>query len=673
MIDEELRLGIEAAKNNDLEKARSYLAKAVENDPNSEEGWLWLGDCSSDTEQRKLCYERVLKLNPKNEKAQQELDNILLAQVVDAPNNVLDDSIKIEEKMEKTSWKSNPTILRLMGLITGCMVCGLSVIFLSYSGVLGSITGEISPNIPKEVIETAPENDSLNLDNQDPPIFSDADIPQVRELINNEKYADAILILDEIIKSSPELDTAYFLRAYCYHALLDQQRSQIEFQDYLNRALNDINQAIAIRPDDGNYYALRDSILTNLAALQEYRVDVQYISQFALENAVMAINLGTQLDEYPDRTYVIDLIFVDRCEEALQEISKMISQTNSNDPSIGGLYHIQSQAYICLGDVDNAILMVDKSMFNNTNMEWKYELKARYLYQAGREDEALDLLNMLLEQEPSYDAWRYFLRALIYLEMGERDKAEEDLNLGAGNTWHQTGVYQYVMGKMALEDGNTEQGIALLQEAEATLDYLFVPLQKRIQTELRQLGAEPLKVTPSVMFDATAIPASLITPMPRPTIIVYETPSIPVTPTLGIVLPDNIQDTIIVDMDTGSGKLTLLPDDYLLFRFQPIEFIFVTEAKSLDVHLIPPASADKDPDIQAYLWIPKGGGWQTIELEWGDNPIEQPDDYVLPDGSIFMAIQNNGTEAVELNNAAVTLIVETIEGDIKTYGLNPSK
>ena len=554
------------------------------------------------------------------------------------------------------------------------------MLFLIYSGLLDPLTKYLGANTPivetfvpfpmNSVTATAPQNNLFLSTTPNPPVAVDNNMWQIRDLMSQGKHAEAILLLDQVIQSAPELDEPYFLRAASYHSLMKQQRSQLEYQDYLDKALADIDKAIAIRPDNGNYYMLREYILVNLAGMQNNQVDGQRVSGYALENAGAALSLGATLDEYPDRIYVIQLIYANRCEEAVQQLQEMINRTDPNDQSIGGLYHTQSQAYICLGQIDKAIKMVDKSMFNKINMEWKYELKARYLYQAGRGDEALQLLNQLIEQKPSYDGWRYYLRALVYQEMGEREKAEEDLMMGAGNTWGRVGLYSYVQGKVALEDGNVEEGIAMLQQAEATLDILFTPLRKRIQAELEQLGAKPLEITPSVMLDATSIPTMQARPTARPlqTPVLLDTPPVTITPTPGISLPYNVDEAIIVDLATGTGKLSLLPGDYPLLRFQPAELIPVKQVKSLVVHLIPTSGETTNPYIQIYFWVPRGGGWQYIAPTWGDNSIDRPKDYVLPDGDIFLAIRNWGSETVVLDNVMLTLVVETLDGAIKTYG-----
>ena len=76
MSDDNLTLGIQAAKAGKREQARSHLAKAIQLDPGSEEGWLWLGHSMDEQEKRKYCYQRVLALNPANSEAWRSLDEL---------------------------------------------------------------------------------------------------------------------------------------------------------------------------------------------------------------------------------------------------------------------------------------------------------------------------------------------------------------------------------------------------------------------------------------------------------------------------------------------------------------------------------------------------------------------------------------------------------------------
>jgi tetratricopeptide (TPR) repeat protein len=132
--------------------------------------------------------------------------------------------------------------------------------------------------------------------------------------------------------------------------------------------------------------------------------------------------------------------------------------------------------------------------------------KTAYLYQLERLEEALAVISESLESKPEFQGYRYYLRALIYYDMGETDLARADLETGSYYTWERSALYAYVSGKMALEEGQRDAGIAQLQLAEASLDHNFSLLRMRIIEELAQLGAEPLSITPSITIASTPIP-----------------------------------------------------------------------------------------------------------------------------------------------------------------------
>ena len=382
--------------------------------------------------------------------------------------------------------KFSSILLGSLGVVMGLLLCGLPLFLLYSSGFLIPSANASRPTlalptatapffsptpsatntqIPTATLITVTPDVAAT--NQADESKASSFITQARMKIANNQYSEAIPILDEAISIAPNLDEPYFLRAMSYFHLLENQRNYSEYEDYVSLGLKDIDQAITLRSDDGNYYFLRHSFFDELAGITDYRVDRIEISSLALENAKMALDLGTT-EEFPERYYVVELINSDRCGEAKESIQELIIRTHTKDTSIEGLYMLQSRAYACLGDLNNAISMIDKSI-SYSNSAFNSELKAGYLYQAGRNNEALKILNDLIEKHPSYGGNRYYQRAVIYLDKGDRKKAEEDLVMGAGNTWFHAGLYSYVLGEMALADGKTEEAISQFQNAEATL------------------------------------------------------------------------------------------------------------------------------------------------------------------------------------------------------------
>ncbi len=77
MIDEQvmtlIRQGQEAAQRGNNARAREFLRAAVDLDPNNAVGWLWLSGVVEEPEEAMRALERVLELDPNNQRAQQGL------------------------------------------------------------------------------------------------------------------------------------------------------------------------------------------------------------------------------------------------------------------------------------------------------------------------------------------------------------------------------------------------------------------------------------------------------------------------------------------------------------------------------------------------------------------------------------------------------------------------
>lgn len=53
----------------EIEKARSLLIEALKQNPGEEDAWLWMTKCVTEPEQKRYCFEKVLKINPQNQYA----------------------------------------------------------------------------------------------------------------------------------------------------------------------------------------------------------------------------------------------------------------------------------------------------------------------------------------------------------------------------------------------------------------------------------------------------------------------------------------------------------------------------------------------------------------------------------------------------------------------------
>ncbi len=72
-IDALLKNGIAAAKAKRVDEARQLLMQVVERDERNEQAWVWLSGVVESLDDRRVCLENVLALNPNNSLAQQGL------------------------------------------------------------------------------------------------------------------------------------------------------------------------------------------------------------------------------------------------------------------------------------------------------------------------------------------------------------------------------------------------------------------------------------------------------------------------------------------------------------------------------------------------------------------------------------------------------------------------
>src|SRR3954469_22298657 len=73
-VDTLIQEGMRALKAGRREDARQILMKAVDLGERSEQAWLWLSACVDSPEEKQICLENVLSVNPANEKARKGLD-----------------------------------------------------------------------------------------------------------------------------------------------------------------------------------------------------------------------------------------------------------------------------------------------------------------------------------------------------------------------------------------------------------------------------------------------------------------------------------------------------------------------------------------------------------------------------------------------------------------------
>ncbi len=532
-------------------------------------------------------------------------------------------------------------------VITGLIACGLLSVFgLAYYFVNFNKSAILLP-----IVGPTPEESHT---------YAEGDLDTARSYIKNGNCDMALPLLDGVIANTENNGGAYYYRGYCYYTLTNNQTVEEIYLKNASLALADADKAILYGPGDlsiqtGDPYYLRYLIFSAIQGTSQRRADRDYLGQLMLENLKIAIAYGNS-DEYSYRLLPLVLFSLGRCEEGQAELVRVHQEDGLSAPPSASLYNIGATGYLCTGDYEKALESMDKGLALDVYPERLY-LRAIILYHMGRLDESLAVLNQLIEDRSNYSGMRYYLRALIYYEMDKRDLAEADLQLGAANTWGGGGVDAYVLGLMAMEDGNNELAIQYLQQAHTNLVWLYDPLLSKIEKDLGELGAEPLN--DEVTSDIISTPMSVPDPRPVPK---YQVNS------YGFQLPV-ASEQVTASMETGAPSYTFIGFDYPIFLFVPSQDVQVKSVQKLMVHMRPDIET-KDIPIRVLLWQPTTGEWTIISAtpDIKDIEIENPKLYVDGIGQVYISIFRPHGRRLHLDNLWLTLEITTSDGDQLNLG-----
>ena len=741
MTDENLINGIRAAQAGEIDLARASLIKAIQSNPASQDGWLWLGHVLLNEPERRLyCYQRVLALNPTHAEAWRALDKLSNSSVESeiptplvippktaiespsvAPPQTLAPKPLSHREQRRRAVKQQITRQRNQSHVWPSLLFGFLLSLLLVALPLGILIlrGDLDEYLISQNMVNLPPMPPL-YDRWVDQVITPTPVPIPAEpyqerfdkagpimlkalgLLMAGKCAEAMPLLDEAVLLVPEYPDVFYERAFCYASLLQNQRHLGENIFNIYAGLADIERAIALRPDRGDYYATRGLLYWNWAGLQELTVNRNALYNVAIDNLKAASALGITRN-YPLEAITISaLVESGQREEALARSEAFLEASKPVSSHYSDVQVMQVCAYMCLERLPEALTTLRKVMDQGDVTGEQKMLEAIILYQLGYPDEAMQIIDNLLVQMPEYNGERYYLRSLILYEKGQRDEAVNNLRIGGGQTWLHGGLYSYVQGRMGLElvgAENRAKSLDALQYAEASLDTAYNVLRKRMQKELSDLGISPLDPPVSVPL-VTPVPSFLPRPTARPSL----TPTLFISPTLTptpqststtsatpdtrtltdeafptatvsatataiapvmVYNPSNRIDTI-VDMQVGSGPLILTLGERKVLRFQPATALSIQKVHSLTFFL-KTASDQSAPPPSLELWDPYTGSWTAMQLEWGMNAVKYPGNYVFPEGDIYVALRNPGAR-LELTNFWLRLVVLDPSGQLVVYG-----
>ena len=686
-IDSIISTAIQAIKDNDLDTARGLLSRVVKEDPQSEAAWTLLGHCLNDHQKKAYCFKKALMINPANETAQRLLrqaetqfeDPPSFPDYQPSPEIPLPQNEVPAEEAPKKSRRGNRLVF-IICLLLGFLLIGIplwinintSIVPPDYiyrpAQILTAITsGDFSSislrpkytgSVPTPV--NTLESDPISLDLGELPesryeryVYTQPMKREATALFRADKYAEAALLWDEILAITPDYAVGYLARAQCYYSLgrYDQRILQ-ETREYYDRAYWDLEQAIELGLELGKVYDAQFDLFLSRGRLEENRINRELWYEMGLEANLISIDKGIR-PQWGNRNLGFQLFYLGRCQESLDYFTKLEA---INDVESAGIYTGMSYSYLCLKDYEQALDYVDRALEIIYSHE-REQMVAVIQLNDGQLEEALEYFDKDIAVSPNYGARRYWIRAAIYYEMGDNDQALENIYESYGKSWGNKGLQSYVLGRIAIDEGDLEGGLNHLLDAEATMTRVDMPIYYDwIVAEIDRLGSQPLYPTPTPNAYPTPTP---IAPLPDH---LYITPTPP------------FDFAALSTVNYSGTSIRLIEERKAVdYKFHPDTPIQVDRVTALYLYLDTDHKHD-EINLQ-YECIPKNGSWATvsnpidyINLYPGENQIKYPDECVPENGIIYISVMNFGEIDTLVNDFRIRLEFINLDGEEEIVG-----
>ncbi len=106
-LEQKLQAGIAAARGGDRVTARRLLEEVIAEDDMNELAWIWLASSVTTLSERRACLEKVLSINPKNERAREALNKLSGGRATPAARR--DSDSEEYERLRQSQQQARPT------------------------------------------------------------------------------------------------------------------------------------------------------------------------------------------------------------------------------------------------------------------------------------------------------------------------------------------------------------------------------------------------------------------------------------------------------------------------------------------------------------------------------------------------------------------------------------
>jgi hypothetical protein len=314
------------------------------------------------------------------------------------------------------------------------------------------------------------------------------------------------------------------------------------------------------------------------------------------------------------------LVDMYQCNEALNFFNEFTTKQGPTALESLTINWGYAMAYNCLGNYSQALKYINQALEINYCCDTLYT-KAQILYNLKRYDEALETLNIYIEEYPAYSGYRYYLRAAINYELGDLEKASEDIDTGFGYTWGRYGLRAYIFGQFFLTEEDEAEALYWLQLAHATIRPCVYPdLFKKLERQIEELGGEPLYKLEDALFE------------PSPYIVVTDQ-EIEIADTS---LPPDRYDFVNF-IGTGYVYLDGSRRDKE-FQFRPSEEYKITKVENL-FFTIEMEGVEGVLNLDFKLFNILTQQWDYIpRIKVGENQIRNPEQYVDERGFLYIVL-----------------------------------
>jgi len=277
------------------------------------------------------------------------------------------------------------------------------------------------------------------------------------------EYELAVMDFDEAIRLNPDMAAAYILRARAIYAsvsrvdsveknfsglttVVSDRKISGEQARIYDRAIDDINRAIRLDPNDADAYLLRGAMYYNKGdndrtiadCTEAIRLDPNFARAYVsrgltyarkgdYDRAIADYTQAIRIDpnnarSYRNRGLAYDI--KDDMDKAIADYTQVIRLA----PNFAGTYNRRGSAYANKQDYNRAIADYTEAIrldpnnvgaYNNRAWTYAYDMKTNY-------NQALADINQALRLAPNDAGFYLDTRGWVYLGMGDYDKAIAD-------------------------------------------------------------------------------------------------------------------------------------------------------------------------------------------------------------------------------------------------------